>query len=276
MCFHFCLFELYAKSSLESLPDSLWNLTSLLHIDLRFCESLKILPNSFRNLTNLQLLAANGISLTPDFCYLPSLKYLLLRQFELKILPDFQGQISEPGDYGIECYWEVPDISGCIVEGSLCSLAHLRRINLCGYSLEVFPNFLWNLTNLQHLHLSGCKSLKTLPDSLGNLTYLQHVDLAGCKSLKSLPDCLGNLTNLHRVYLTGCKRLESLPDTMGNLTNLQHIDLAGCKSLENLPASLGNLTSHLSIDLRFCKSLKMLPNSFVNFTDLVSIDLSFC
>jgi hypothetical protein len=64
------------------------------------------------------------------------------------------------------------------------------------------------LTNLQELHITGCRSLAALPDGLRSLTHtLMVFVLEGCTALTALPSWLTCLTQLHTLDLRRCDSL---------------------------------------------------------------------
>eukprot|EP00253_Pinus_taeda_P007627 PITA_07627 len=235
------------------LPDSLGNLTNLQTIKLSLFSSLKVLPGSFGNLTNLQ---AIDLSLCSS----------------LEVLPDSFGNLTN---------LQTIRLSRCsslqVLPDSFGNLTNLQTIHLYGCSsLQGLPGSFGNLTNLGTIDLYLCSSLQGLPDSFGNLTNLRTIDLSLCSSLQVLPDSFGNLTDLGTINLSQCSSLQVLPDSFGNLTNLGTIELSGCSSLPVLPDSFGNLTNLGTINLSMCSSLQVLPNLFGNLTNLGTIELSLC
>ncbi|GLJ15106.1 hypothetical protein SUGI_0246890 [Cryptomeria japonica] len=198
--------------SLFSLPN-----IQLQHLDLGWSRSLKKLPDTIGNLSQLQHLFLEGcvcLKNLPDI-RLPQLQHLDLRWCDgLNNLPDTIGNLSKL-QY-------------------LCLRGCRSFLNL--------PDTIGNLSQLQHLDSGWCRSLDNLPDTIGNLSQLQHLDLRGCDRLMYLPDTIGNLSQLQHLDLVCCRKLNNLPDTIGNLSQLQHLDLETCFNLENLPDTIGNLS----------------------------------
>eukprot|EP00253_Pinus_taeda_P015666 PITA_15666 len=245
--------HLSSCSSLQTLPDSVGNLSGLQSLHLTSCSSLQTLPDSVGNLSGLQ-------SLHLSWCR------------SLQALPDSVENLSRL--QSLELSWcsslqtlphSVGDLSGLqSLELSWCS------------SLQTLPDSVGDLSGLQSLNLSWCYKLQTLPDSVGNLSGLQSLHLTKCRDLKMLPDSVGNLLGLQNLNLSWCSSLQTLPDSVGNLSGLQSLDLSGCSSLQTLSDSVGNLSCLQSLDLSGCSSLQTLPNSVVNLSGLQSLDLSGC
>ncbi len=131
------------------------------------------------------------------------------------------------------------------------------------------PAEIWNLTNLNELHLSR-NSLTSLPSEIWNLTNLTTLDLYH-NSLTNLPPEISNLSNLTYLRLSE-NSLTSLPSEILNLTNLTDLDL-DTNSLTSLPSEIWNLTNLTNLILAH-NSLMSLPSEIWNLTNLTVLDLS--
>jgi GTPase SAR1 family protein len=254
---------------LTELPDSLWQLTYLVKLDLGGMyldpddddvnNQLKELPESLGKLTRLEWLDLNRNQLRalPEaLVNLPNLKWLDLSENFKMIMPD-----------------------------SPVNLTQLQYLNLDRIFMEVLPDWLGNLINLEVLNLSR-NDLKVLPDNLGNLIRLRDMDLA-LNKLTALPESLGNLEQLEELDLGGnlftifpepvirMKRLQllgigylgfrfpsysdpnsksntlaMLPDSIGRLTRMEKFDLSG-NQLTDIPTSIAQLPKLQKLDLRY-------------------------
>ncbi|KAM0061949.1 putative virus X resistance protein-like, coiled-coil [Helianthus debilis subsp. tardiflorus] len=86
---------------------------------------------------------------------------------------------------------EVPDF--------ICSLKHLRYLNLSETLIEKLPDNIGNLFNLQILMVCGCYELTKLPKSFLKLKNLRHFDFRGTSSLMKLPLGIGKLKSLQTL-----------------------------------------------------------------------------
>ncbi|KAL1329096.1 hypothetical protein AAHE18_12G016500 [Arachis hypogaea] len=136
---------------------------------------------------------------------------------------------------------------------SIAKLIHLRYLDLHWSKIEVLPQSLCNLFNLQTLKLQRCFSLTTLPSSLGELIYLRHLDISG-SCIRTLPESLCKLCNLQTLKINGCYQLTMLPNGMCNLVNLRHLDIRRTP-LKEMPKRMGKLKQlHILSDYMVGKS----------------------
>ncbi|XP_016180079.1 putative disease resistance protein At3g14460 isoform X1 [Arachis ipaensis] len=126
-----------------------------------------------------------------------------------------------------------------IFPDSIYKLIQLRYLDLSWSDIEVLPQSLCNLCNLQTLKLKGCSFLTILPSSLGELIHLRYLDLSR-SDVETLPKSLCKLCNLQTLKLEGCSGLTMLPNGMYNLVNLRHLDIRGTP-LKEMPKEMGKL-----------------------------------
>eukprot|EP00253_Pinus_taeda_P021417 PITA_21417 len=183
---------------LQTLPESIGNLSGLQSLDLRSCSSLQTLPDSVGNLSGLQSLDLRSCS-------------------SLQTLPDSVGNLSGLQSLDLSCCYNLQTLPDSV--GNLSGLQSLD-LTWC-YILQTLPESIGNLSGLQSLHLGLCSRLQTLPDSVGNLSGLQSLNLSSCFSLQTLPDSVGNLSGLRSLNFFCCSNLQTLPDSVRNLSGLQ-------------------------------------------------------
>ncbi|XP_057744595.1 putative disease resistance protein At3g14460 [Arachis stenosperma] len=118
-------------------------------------------------------------------------------------------------------------------------LIQLRYLDLSRSNIEVLPQLLCNLCNLQTLKLERCCFLTMLPSSLGDLINVRYLDLSRT-AVETLPESLCKLCNLQTLKLEDCSRLTMLPNDMYKLVNLRHLDIRGT-CLKEMPKGMGRL-----------------------------------
>ncbi|QHO52017.1 Putative disease resistance RPP13-like protein [Arachis hypogaea] len=107
-----------------------------------------------------------------------------------------------------------------IFPDSTDKLIQLRYLDLSWSDIEVLPESLCNLCNLQTLKLEGCSKLTVLPNGLYNLVNLRHLDIRSIR-LKEMPKRMGKLKQLHILskFVVG-KQKDNGIEELGGLLNL--------------------------------------------------------
>ncbi|KAH7404472.1 hypothetical protein KP509_15G027100 [Ceratopteris richardii] len=252
-------------------------LSSLEHLDLKACTSLKTL--SFLP-TTLKTLWLNGCSnLQSVSASLPKLQQFYARKCSsLRTLPTELGAcmraLGLEGCDGLSQWLATKNASLLFCE--LLSLEHLD-LRECT-SLETLPflpttmQTLWltgcsrlqavngSLPKLQEFYAEKCSKLRTLPKELG--ACMRELCLKGCDGLSEwlatdeaslLFEELCSLKKLDLSWCINLKALSFLP------TSLEELTLEGCIQLEVLRFGSGNLTNLKRLDIRYCASLRSLP-----------------
>jgi Leucine-rich repeat (LRR) protein len=238
------------QSNLETLPDEFCHVDSLIHVELKNCQKIRLLPDSVGNLTNLQRLDLSKCSNLEMLPYslgnLRNLQHINLSKCSnLRMLPNF-----------------------------LDNLKHLQHMDLSGCSnLQILPNSLGNLKNLQHIDLSRCLNLQMLPNSFGNLTNLQHIELSGCSNLPILPNSFGNLIQLKHLCLRKCYDLTISSETLGQIRTLEWLEISGCYGIDVLPPQITHQRFLREMYL-FCPFLKELPSAIGDLSHLEVLHLT--
>ncbi|KAL1367935.1 hypothetical protein AAHE18_02G084700 [Arachis hypogaea] len=125
----------------------------------------------------------------------------------------------------------LPDLIG--------ELIHLRYLDLSWTHINVLPESLCNLYNLQTLKLQNCLNLTMLPNGMHNLVNLQHLDIRRTP-LEEMPREMGKLKYLqHLNYFVVGKQEDNGIKELGGLSNLH-------EALEIL--KLENVTNKIHID----------------------------
>ncbi|KAL3740157.1 hypothetical protein ACJRO7_021436 [Eucalyptus globulus] len=143
-----------------------------------------------------------------------------------------------------------PKFSGCqnlaILILERCSQLCLVSLNLkfCT-ELSMLPVELGHLTALKELLMDGTSNLKVLrmdscfftefPPDIGELTNLEEIHASWCRSLEgSIPSGIKKLHNL-RILRLQYSSITSIPAEIHQLSNLQTLDLLHSNTLEELP-----------------------------------------
>ncbi|KAJ8775109.1 hypothetical protein K2173_020113 [Erythroxylum novogranatense] len=104
---------------------------------------------------------------------------------------------------------------------SLCNLKHLRHLNLSETLIEILPESLCCLYNLEILLLVKCDKLVKLPLKLGNLANLCVLDIEGTHLQKMSPQ-MGKLSKLQKLsYFTIGNESGTSIQELGNLRQLR-------------------------------------------------------
>jgi leucine-rich repeat protein SHOC2 len=157
---------------LITLPESIGNLSSLIHLDVAD-NQLITLPNSISKLSNLTYLNISNnqiASLPKNIGDLTKLQGLNLSFNKITCFPKSIGNLRELLHLNLACN-QLVDLPESI--GIFPKLTHL---SLNYNHLASLPNCLGNLSSLTHLYLD-CNSLTSLPENLVNLSNLTHLDL---------------------------------------------------------------------------------------------------
>ncbi|XP_039119325.1 receptor-like protein EIX2 [Dioscorea cayenensis subsp. rotundata] len=132
--------------------------------------------------------------------------------------------------------------------------------------------WLFNLTNLIHLDLSGCALYGKLPVTVGNLSRLRVLSLSFNFFYGVIPESFGNLGSLEKLDLSWNKFIGGIPESLSNLTNLEYFDLSHNK-IGKLPKSIGRMQKLVYFDLAY-NNIGKLPNSIGRLQNLEIFDVS--
>ncbi|KAM0066227.1 putative TIR domain, P-loop containing nucleoside triphosphate hydrolase [Helianthus debilis subsp. tardiflorus] len=149
--------------------------------------------------------------------------------------------------------------------GSICSLQHLRVLDL-GYSgIEEVPENFGQIDSLNRLDLRYC-NIRDIPPSICKLKHLKYLNLDSCFGLEKLPENLGDLERLNRLSVTSTK-IRDVPSSICKLKHLHYLRLSICSRLEKLPENLGELECLVELDI-VGTPISHLPDSISSLKDL--------
>ncbi|RVW74941.1 Protein suppressor of npr1-1, constitutive 1 [Vitis vinifera] len=270
------------ETGIEELTSSIGRLKALQRLDLSGCKSLRSLSESICNLSSLETLIVRGCSNLKRFPQIKddmeNLKMLDLRETGIEELTSSIGRLKA---------LQRLDLSGCkslrSLSESICNLSSLETLIVRGCSnLKRFPQIKDDMENLKRLDFRET-SIEELPSligqeltsSIGRLKALQHLDLSGCKSLRSLSESICNLSSLETLIVRGCSNLKRFPEIKDDMENLKMLDLRET-SIEELTSSIGRLKALQRLDLSSCKSLRSLSESIFNLSSLETLNVERC
>ncbi|CAL5422966.1 unnamed protein product [Camellia sinensis] len=112
---------------------------------------------------------------------------------------------------------------------SISNFNHLRYLDMPYSDIEILPESISNLQNLQTLKLRHSPRLRKLPKRMKHMRNLTYLDITGCDSLTSMPDKMGQLTCLQRLstFIVG-------QDEGYQIGELKELNLGGTLSIEAL------------------------------------------
>ncbi|PWA81089.1 NBS-LRR protein [Artemisia annua] len=135
---------------------------------------------------------------------------------------------------------------------SICKLIHLRYLKIYWSKIEVLPESIIYLQNLQTLILEGCDELRELPKGLRYMRNLQRLDVGYFNKLKHMPVGIKELTNLRRLSKFAVGRDKGA--RIGELGNMNLVGKLMLSGLENV----GGLREAESANLKDKTNLKSL------------------
>ncbi|KAM1608933.1 hypothetical protein EV1_020836 [Malus domestica] len=254
--------------NLNKLHDSVGNLNTLVHLNLRGCSNLIELPSDVSGLRKLENLFLTGCSklkkLPSNMDSMVSLKELLLDETVIESLPESIFKLTKLERLSLNRCKFLKGLPELI--GKLCSL---KEISLNESALEKLPDSFGSLANLERLSLLWCESLTTIPDSIGNLNSLVEFLTYG-SPIKELPASIGSLSNLRELSVGRGEFMRVLPDSVGGLNSLVVLQIDETL-ITNLPNEIGALRTLEKLEMRKCGFLRSLPQSIESMRGLTAI-----
>ncbi|XP_038981893.1 putative disease resistance protein RGA3 [Phoenix dactylifera] len=171
---------------------SLSDLKALEKLHLEDCPELSI-PGGLHSLANLKKLHIEGCP--------------MLNESSLPKQPDMEKGLQSLTDLCIDDSILLND--GWVLLGSLSSLKILnfQHFNHLGYFSKEQELWFHQLTSIQELGISNCRSLGHLPADLSTLLSLKKLSITNCPKIMSLPEN-GLPISLEDLQISGCPELE--------------------------------------------------------------------
>lgn len=220
--------------SIDTLPDTLWDLKWLQELRAEGCGLVEISQNigKLKKLKSISFCQNKITSLPETIGQLNSLQMLDFSDNALTALPESVGRLAklqkiEISNNQIKC-----------LPSSVGLLSGLQSLDLSHNELAGLPDSMGDLDRLQTLLLPHNK-LVSIPESVGRLRSLQRLDISD-NQLRILPESLGQMHSLQLLFISN-NQISSLPETVGGLADLLELSLDG-NNLSALPEPLGKLT----------------------------------
>ncbi|RYR75083.1 hypothetical protein Ahy_A02g009780 isoform G [Arachis hypogaea] len=161
-------------------------------------------------------------------------------------------------------------------------LIQLRYLDLSWSNIEVLPQSLCNLCNLQTLKLEGCSKLTMLPNGMNTLLpNLESLDIRGSPNICRSPEA-DLPPNLKHLGVGNCEEQVRGLSWMGNLDNLTYLMIVGDgreSRIKSYPevGSLPHLPSLITLELWFFNNLETLEcNELLRLTSLQHLHIVRC
>ncbi|XP_043721109.1 receptor-like protein EIX2 [Telopea speciosissima] len=149
------------------------------------------------------------------------------------------------------------------------------------FNSSIIPPWIFNITSLTVLDLSGADTEGRIPKTLGNLCNLKRLDLSYSningeitEYVNSLSICNSN-SRLETLHLGYTEVSGLIPSSIGNLSFLIDLDLSSTQLSGPIPTSIGNLSSLIELDLSDTQLSGPIPTSIGNLSSLRTLDLSY-
>nr|POF02200.1 disease resistance protein tao1 [Quercus suber] len=255
---------------LTKIHESLGNMSTLLHLNLRECSNLIEFPTDISGLKNLEILILSDCSklkeLPMNIGSMKSLKELLVDKTAIAMLPESIFRLTKLEKIDLNHCRFLRTLPNCI--GKLSSL---KELSLNDSAIEEIPDLVGSLSNLEILSLMWCGSLTAIPDSVGSLISLTKLLING-SAIKELPISVSSLSYLKELSVGNCKDLSKLPDSIEGLASMVELQLDGTP-ITYLPDQVGALKMLRKLEMRNCKKLRFLPESIGSMLALTTLNL---
>ncbi|KAJ0963860.1 hypothetical protein J5N97_028982 [Dioscorea zingiberensis] len=292
----------------STIPNWLFNLSSLEYLYLGFNEFQGQIPANIGNLTSLKVLdlsysfQGDDVQIPTTLGNLCNLDTLVLSDLNLSRESDKLGRIFSAGCLKhslVELDLSYTSLDGSLPEW-LKNLTNLKSLDLSDNKINTtLPSWLYKLGRMENLNLrSNALQGRDIPANIGDfMSSLKILDLSNNDPGLSLPTTLGNLCKLQELSLSGLNLskeaatikqifsgciLQSLrklslarsylqgdmPDWIGGLKNLEMLDLSSNQINSTLPPWLFNLTTISYLELSDNDFQGSIPSLFENMISL--------
>ncbi|KAK1354054.1 LRR receptor-like kinase resistance protein [Heracleum sosnowskyi] len=266
--------QVYELDVVGVIPDELWNLTSLVSLDLRKNYLTGPLSASVGNLASMQYLSfgTNLLSgkLSKELGKLTDLRSLSLSSNNFSgPLPSELGSLTKLE----QIYFSSSGLSGPI-PSTFANLQNLATVWASDNDLTGrIPDFVGSWSKLNDLRLQGNSFEGPIPMTLSNLTLLTTLRISDLSNGSSTLEFIKEMKSLTVLILRNNNISGSIPADFGGFRNLAQIDLSFNNFNGRIPNSLFSLSSLSFLFLGNNKLSGTLPSQ--KSASLTNIDLSY-
>ncbi|KAL5737674.1 hypothetical protein ACOSP7_030435 [Xanthoceras sorbifolium] len=268
------------------IPGFLGSMHSLRYLNLSRAGFQGMIPQQLGNLSNLQYLDLQS----EFYTYVENLRWItglsLLKHLDLSSV-----NLSKASHHWAMIN-SLPFLE--VLRLSYCQLQHLPQIPLANFSSlttldlsdnqfdnSLIPSWVFGLSRLIFLDLSGNSFEGPIVYGVGNLTSLRHLDLSSNYFNSSIPNWLSRFNRLEYLSLSYNDLQGSISSALGNLTSIKTLGLSANRFEGRIPTSFGRLCNLRSISLSFLNlnsNISDVLNIFLGCVSarLESLDLSNC
>ncbi|KAG8377053.1 hypothetical protein BUALT_Bualt09G0128000 [Buddleja alternifolia] len=255
------------------IPERLYNLTNLTHLNLSNAGFVGQVPEELSRMTNLISLdlSSRFPGIEPLKLEKPNLEMFLQNLTELRELYLDSVNISAQGSKWCQVLSSsLPNLTilslrDCLLSGPIdSSITKLKSLSVLQLDRNNFaseiPKFLANFPNLTTLSVMSCSLVGAFPEKIFQLPTLQNLYLSYNMLLSgNLPEFPWN-GSLRTLALSYTNFSGSLPDSISNLSMLSWLELSNCSFTGRIPSTIGSL-----------KELAYLDISLNNFTSSIPL-----
>ncbi|XP_039169726.1 TMV resistance protein N-like [Eucalyptus grandis] len=242
-CKNLAILILERCSQLVEVDHSIGDLKCLISLNLKFCTELSMLPVEMGHLTALKELLMDGTKVEEIPISIGQFKQL---EGPIATLPDSVGELIRLNHLSVRDCHRIRKLPNSIGNIGIS----LVELDVSGTGVSKFPNSIKYLQKLKVLRMDSC-FFKEFPPDIGELTSLEEIHASWCRSLEGgIPSEIGKLHNL-RILRLRHSTISSIPMEIHQLSNLQTLDLLHCdmiKELPRLPSSIREL--HVDDELK--------------------------
>ncbi|XLR49220.1 hypothetical protein HN51_033467 [Arachis hypogaea] len=259
--------------------DALQNITSLVHLDLRW-NNLASVPSWFGNFKKLEYLDLSGCGLhgpIPNaFQNATSIEFLDLSSNNFDFLPSWFHKFEKLK----HLFFPSNNFKGSIPV-ALQNMTSIESLHLSSNSFTSVPSWFIELKKLVYLNLSFNKLTSmecSISSILKNMCHLKTLNIAGNRLRKEsignsdLSTCIRH--DLENLDLSENEFNDQLPSWLGQLKNLGNLDLEDNFFYGPVPSSFEKLLKLKNLHLSNNKLEGVFPNFLGQLVNLHAVDLS--